>query len=141
MNVEPYLFFNGRCDEALKYYEQALDARITARMRFAESPQTPEQHLPPNWSEKVMHANLQVGDSTVMASDGMSAEGPNFDGFALTLNVPNEDLARRYFDNLAAGGVVKMPLAKTFWSPLFGMVTDRFGLGWMVTVFHKQPTG
>lgn len=140
MNVEPYLFFNGRCEEALQYYARALDARITAKIRYAESPTPPTQALPPGWSNKLMHANLQVGATTLMASDGTQAGGTQFGGFALTLSLPDEDTARRYFDNLAAGGKVRMALARTFWSPLFGMVTDRFGLDWMVSVFRPQDS-
>lgn len=132
MIVQPYLFFNGRCEEAIEFYCSAVDARIEMLMRYKESPDPlPEDKVPPGYDDKVMHASLRIGDSVVMASDGC-AEGTALQGFSLALSVADVAEAKRRFDALAAGGHVTMPLAPTFWSPGFGMLTDRFGVAWMV---------
>ena len=135
MRVEPYLFFNGRCEEAVEFYKKALGAEVAMLMRFKDSP---EPHapgmLPPGSENKVMHVSFRVGHTTVMASDGFCKGQTDFQGFSLSLTVSKEADADRVFSALADGGQVQMPLNKTFWSPRFGMVTDRFGLGWMVTV-------
>lgn len=134
MAIEPYLFFNGRCDEAIEFYKNALGAEVVMLMRYKESPEPhPPGMVPPGWDNKIMHTTLRIGNATVMASDGCS-EGPNFKGFSLSLTAANETEAGRFFGALAEGGQVHMPLGKTFWSPCFGMVADRFGVGWMVTV-------
>jgi PhnB protein len=137
MRVEPYLFFNGRCEEAVEFYKKALGAEVAMLMRFKDSP---EPHapgmLPPGSENKVMHVSFRVGDTTVMASDGFCKGQTDFQGLSLSLTVSNETEADRVFAALADGGHVQMPLNKTFWSPRFGMVTDRFGLGWMVTVMR-----
>ena len=134
-HVEPYLFFDGRCEEAIEFYRKTLGAEVGMLVRFKDSP---EPHQPgmvaPGSENKVMHANLRIGDTSVMASDGRCGGKPNFDGFALSLGVPTEAEADRKFAALAEGGKVQMPLAKTFFSPRFGMVTDRFGVLWMVIV-------
>lgn len=134
MRVEPYLFFEGRCEEALNFYKSALGAEITALMRYSESPEAcqPGQPQPP--ADKVMHASFKVGDTTVMASDGFCNGKPAFTGFSLTIPVKTEADADRLFNALAHGGQVQQPLIKTFFSPRFGMVADKFGLGWMVLV-------
>jgi len=133
--VQPYLFFDGRCEEAIEFYRKALGAEVEMLMRFRDSPE-PHQPgmIPPGSENKVMHANLRVGDTQIRASDGRCAGKPNFDGFALSITVPNEAEADRRFTALADGGKVQMPLAKTFFSPRFGMVIDRFGVMWMVLV-------
>ena len=135
MRVEPYLFFNGRCEEAVEFYKKALGAKVAMLMRFKDSP---EPHapgmLPPGSENKVMHVSFRVGDTTVMASDGFCKGQTDFQGPSLALTVSKEAEADRVFAALADGGQVQMPLGKTFWSPRFGMVTDRFGLGCMVTV-------
>ena len=135
MRVEPYLFFNGRCEEAVEFYQKTLAAEVAMLMRFKDSP---EPHapgmLPPGSENKVMHASFRVGDTTVMASDGFCKGQTDFQGFSLSLTVTHEADADRIFAGLADGGQVQMPLNKTFWSPRFGMVTDRFGLGWMISV-------
>jgi PhnB protein len=132
--VEPYLFFGGRCDEALEFYGTALGAKVSFLMRYNESPEaTPPGMLAPGFEKKVMHATFQVGGATLMASDGCD-EKSKFSGFSLSLNVPTKAEAERAFVALAVGGKVGMPLGKTFWSPCFSMVTDRFGLGWMISV-------
>jgi PhnB protein len=134
--VQPYLFFGGRCDEALAFYQTAIGAEIGMVMRFDQSPDPmPEGMLEPGFEKKVMHSEFKVGAMTLMASDGCgSKDGGKFDGFRLALVVPTEAAAHQAYDGLAAGGTADMPLNKTFWSPCYGMVTDQFGLGWMVMV-------
>lgn len=135
MAIEAYLFFNGRCEEAIEFYKKALGAEVLMMMRFKESPEPPPPGMvPAGFEDKVMHASLRVGDTAVMASDGCSTAQPKFEGFSLSLAVATEAEADRRFAALAEGGQVQMPLAKTFWSPRFGMVKDRFGVGWMVSV-------
>jgi PhnB protein len=135
MRVEAYLFFNGRCEEAIEFYKKTLGAETTMLMRFKDSPEPPQPGMiPPGSENKIMHVSLRIGDTTLMASDGRCTGQVSFQGFALSLAVANETEADRKFAALADGGQVQMPLAKTFWSPRFGMVTDRFGVGWMVSV-------
>jgi PhnB protein len=135
MQVQPYLNFDGRCEEALNFYRGALGAEVTMLLRFKDSPEPPQPGMvPPGAEEKVMHASFRIGDSTVLASDGHCAGQPNFQGFFLSLTVPNDAEAKRLFAALADGGQVRMPLAKTFFSSNFGMVADRFGVGWMIYV-------
>jgi PhnB protein len=132
--IQPYLFFGGRCEEALEFYRTALGAQVDFMMRYKESPEPmPAGMLPPGFENKVMHTTFRIAGNILMASDG-SHEGAKFDGFSLSLAVPTEAEAKRSFEALTAGGIVKMPLAKTFWSPCFGMLTDRFGIGWMISV-------
>ncbi len=128
MAIEPYLFFNGQCEEAVEFYKQALGAEVLMLMRYKESPEPPPPGMVPSgWENKVMHTSLRIGDATVMASDGCS-EGADFQGFSLSLTAANEADAGRKFAALSEGGQVQMPLGKTFWSPCFGMVTDCFGV-------------
>jgi PhnB protein len=135
--IEPYLFFNGRCEEAVKFYQQDIGAELQMMLRHKESPEPPPPGMmPPNWGDKIMHASLRVGGGILMASDGCG-EGAKFEGFSLSITVPNEAEAGKVFAALSEGGQVRMPLTKTFWSPLFGMVQDKFGVGWMVSVMHK----
>ena len=132
--IEPYLFFNGRCEEAVKFYQKALGAELQMMMRFKESPEpVPPGMAPPNWGDKVMHASMKIGATVVMASDGCG-ETRGFEGFSLSISVPTAADADKVFAALSEGGQVKMPLGKTFWSPRFGMVQDKFGVGWMVGV-------
>src|SRR4030095_10150092 len=135
MKVEAYLFFDGRCEEAVEFYKKALDAEVTMLMRFKDSPE-PQQPgmVPPGSENKIMHVSFRIVDSTVMASDGRCTGQTNFQGFSLSLTVANDTEAERKFAALAEGGQVQMPLTKTFWSPRFGMVADRFGVGWMISV-------
>jgi PhnB protein len=131
--VQSYLFFGGRCDEALEFYRTALGAEVDFLMRYKESPEPlPPGRIPPGFENKVMHATFHIGGTTLMASDGCEA-GPRFAGFSLSLAVPTQAEADRAFAALAAAGQVTMPLTKTFWSPCFGMLTDCFGIGWMVS--------
>ncbi|MFO1419201.1 MAG: VOC family protein [Methylotetracoccus sp.] len=132
--IQPYLFFGGRCDEAIAFYREALGATVELLMRFDESPDpAPPGTVPPGFERKVMHATLRIGGAVLMASDGCD-ESTRFDGFRLSLALPTEERARVAFASLANGGEIQMPLCETFWSPCFGMLTDRFGVGWMVTV-------
>jgi PhnB protein len=133
--VQPYVFFKGRCEEAIEFYRKNLGAKVELLMRYSESPEPhPPGMLPPGFENKIMHCSFRIGATLVMASDGCSADTAEFEGFSLSLTVPEEAEAKRVFAALAEGGQVRMPLGKTFWSPCFGMVADRFGLGWMVTV-------
>ena len=137
--IQPYLFFNGRCEEAIEFYRNALGAEIEMMMRFKDSPEPPPPGtVPPGFDNKIMHASFRVGQTTVMASDGCSAEKASFQGFSLSLAVQNEAEADRAFNALADGGQIKMPLTKTFWSARFGMLEDRFGIGWMINVAPSQ---
>lgn len=135
MKIQPYLHFDGRCEEALEFYRQALGAQIDMLMRYKDSPEPPPPEMRrPEMADKVMHASFHVGDDTIMASDDCSPTPVNFQGFQLSLSVADEAEAKRYFAALADGGEVRMPLAKTFYSPSFGMLIDRFGVAWMVIV-------
>jgi PhnB protein len=134
MQVQPYLFFDGRCEEAVEFYRKALGAQVDMLMRSDESPEpAPPGMVPPGSEKKIMHTSFRIGDTVVMASDDCSGQ-PRFQGFSLSLSVSKEAEADRFFNALAAGGKVQMPLTKTFWSPRFGMLTDRYGVGWMVSV-------
>jgi PhnB protein len=135
MQIQPYLFFDGRCEEALEFYRDALGAEVTMLMRFKENPEPPPESVAGSASgEKVMHASLKIGDSTVLASDGRCSGQPRFEGFSLSLTAPDEAEAERLFAALGEGGQVQMPLARTFFSPRFGVVADRFGVSWMIYV-------
>ena len=132
MKVEPYLLFNGRCEEALDFYTRALDAEVTALMRYSDAPDPDVRPGVPR--DKIMHANFRIGESLLMASDGECAGEPEFAGVSLSISPPDEAEAKRLFDALLEGGEVILPLGKTFWSPAFGMLKDRFGLSWMINV-------
>ena len=132
--IQPYLFFDGCCQEALEFYHTAVGAQVDRLMLYKDCPEPmPPGKLPPGFENKVMHATFQIGGTTLMASDECEKDS-RFGGFSLSLSVPTEAEADRAFTALSDGGTVKMPLAKTFWSPRFGMLTDRFGLGWMISV-------
>ena len=135
MQVQTYLFFDGRCEEALAFYRTALGAEVTMLMRFKDSPEPPPPDMcPPGSDEKVMHASFHIGETMLMASDGRAQGKPVFQGFSLSLSVPNDAEAQRLFNLLSEGGQVQMPLAKTFYASSFGMVADRFGVPWMIIV-------
>jgi PhnB protein len=132
MKIEPYLFFDGTCEEALNFYKRVLGAEVQL-MRYKEAPDKPPPGMvPAGWDDKVMHANVRVGDAVFMASDGKSKGGPNFNGFGISISVDDAAKGKKIFEGLGEGGQVVMPLGKTFFSPLFGMVTDRYGVLWMV---------
>jgi PhnB protein len=130
MPVQPYLFFNGRCEEAIEFYRDALGAEVMMLMRFKQAPD--QSMVRPETAEKVMHARLRIGDAIMLVSDGMCAGEDKFEGFSLTLSLTSIEEVDRRFNALADGGQVRMPLDKTFFSPRFGMLTDRFGVGWIV---------
>jgi PhnB protein len=137
--VQPYLFFGGRCEEAIEFYRKALGAEVAMMVRFNEAPER-KPDLPECFDNKIMHASLRIGETMMMASDGR-CEGPqNFDGFSLSITVADETAAERVFTALSEGGLVTMPMEKTFWAPKFGMLQDKFGVGWMVSVMHKPQT-
>jgi PhnB protein len=135
MLVQPYLFFDGRCEEAIEFYRSKLGAEVTMLMRFKESPEPCQSGATPP-GDKIMHSSFRIGDSTIMASDGYCKGQPTFQGFSLSITVPNEAEADRLFAALADSGQVLAPLTKTFFSPRFGMVADRFGVSWMIVVMH-----
>lgn len=135
MHIQPYLFFNGRCEEAIEFYKTAVGAELQMLMRHKDSPVPPPPgRLPAGSQEKVMHAAFRVGDTVVMASDGMCDGRPIFNGFTLSVTLASEAEVRAVFAKLSDGGNIQMPVDKTFWSPAFGMLVDRFGVSWMVTV-------
>ena len=137
MQIQPYLFFEGRTEEALEFYKSKLGAQVEFMMRYKENPDP--KYNPPNSGEKVMHSCFRVGDTQVMASDGNCSGKPSFQGFSLTFNAADEADAKRRFNALAEGGQVNLPLSETFFAKSFGMVADRFGLNWMVMAGPKNP--
>jgi PhnB protein len=137
MHVQPYLFFDGRCEQALDFYQKTLGAKVEAVIRYKENPEP--KYNPPNSDDKVMHACFRIGDTQIMASDGNCAGKPTFQGFSLTINANDAAEANQRFNALAEGGQVQMPLGETFFAKSFGMVADRFGVGWMVIAGPKNP--
>ena len=134
MDLQPYLFFDGRTEEAIEFYKRAVDAKVEMLMRFKDSPEKDACAGAPGMPEKVMHATVRIGNTMVFASDGRCEGKASFQGFALSLSMPAEAEAERLFSGLSDGGQVQLPLTKTFFSPRFGMVTDRFGVSWMIMV-------
>lgn len=139
MLVQPYLFFEGRCEEALNFYKSAIGAEVTAMMRYSDSPQPPSPEMCAGGSgtgkitpHHIMHANFRVGDTQVMASDGMAQGKAEFKGFSLSISASDDAQAQRLFKALGEGGQVQMPMSETFFATSFGMVADRFGVSWMV---------
>jgi len=136
--IQPYLFFGGRCEEAIDFYRKVLGADVEMLMRYSDSPEPPPPGmLQAGFEDKIMHATIRIGGAVIMASDGCDDKS-RFDGFRLSLTLPTEADANHAFAGLSDRGEVQMPLAMTFWSPCFGMITDRFGVGWMVTVAAEQ---
>jgi PhnB protein len=140
MPVQPYLFFNGQADQAIEFYKKAVGAEVQMLMRFKDNPDgnagCPGGATPP--PNAVMHAEIAIAGTTILVSDGMASGGAKFDGFALSFTVPNEAAADKAFNALVDGGQVTMPLGKTFFSPRFGMLADRFGVHWMIHVAQEQ---
>jgi PhnB protein len=136
VSIQPYLFFGGRCEEAIEFYKKALGAELVMMARFNEAPEK-QPGLPECFENKVMHATLRIGETLLMASDGSCEAPQNFEGFSLSITVRDEAEAERLFAALSDGGLITMRLEKTFWSPKFGMLQDRFGVGWMISVMHK----
>lgn len=134
MPAEPYLFFRGRCEEAIEFYKQALGAEVVISMRFSDNPDANPPDLPAEFGNRIMHATLRIGDATVMVSDGLSREPTRFDGFSVSLTARDAAECERWFTALGEGGKVEIPLGKTFFAEMFGAVIDRFGLSWMIIV-------
>ena len=134
MQVQPYLFFEGRCEEAIEFYRAALGAELKMLVRFKEAPEP--YTCPPGSGEKVMHARIRIGDTLMLLSDGRGNGNPSFQGFSLSLTTSDANEAERLFAALSDGGQVQMPMSKTFFSPCFGMVADRFGVSWMIYVHN-----
>ena len=135
--IQPYLYFEGRCEEAIEFYKKALGAEVMVLLRFKDSPVGCPMGLPSGSENKVMHAQLRIGKTVIMVGDARNSGKPNFQGFGLSLSLANEAEVDKAFKALAEGGQVVMPLEKTFFSPRFGMITDRFGVMWMTLV--QQP--
>lgn len=135
MQIQPYLFFNGRCEEAIEFYRRALGAEVVELHHFKENP--PDMR-PPGLDDKVMHGHLRIGESIVLVSDGRCEGSASFQGFSLSVIAADDAKAERLFAALSEGGQVEMPLAQTFFSSRFGMVADRFGVSWMIYVAPKK---
>jgi PhnB protein len=133
MYIQPYLFFDGRCQEALDFYVSALGAKVEMLMRFKESPE-PNSSMAHASGDNIMHSSVRIGDTVIMASDGYGKGKPVFQGFSLAISAKSPAEADRLFSALAKDGTIQQPLVKTFFSPSFGMVTDKFGVPWMVVV-------
>jgi len=133
--IQPYIFFDGRCEEAIEFYKKNLGAETIMMMRFKENPESGNSEMcAPGSGEKIMHATVRIGGSILLASDGRCGGKPHFEGFSLSHTVPHETEAQRVFKALSEGGQVQMPMSKTFFSPAFGMVADKFGVPWMIYV-------
>ncbi len=135
MQVQPYLFIDGRCEEAINFYVKVLGAKVETIMRYKDCPEPPQPGMyPPNSEDKIMHSAFKIGETTVMASDGRCQGKPSFQGFSLSVNAASDAEAEKLFAALGEGGQVQMPMSKTFFSSRFGMVADRFGVSWMIIV-------
>ena len=132
MQVQPYLFFDGRCEEAVEFYKKAVGAKVEVLMRFKQAPD--QSMISPGSADKVMHGGIKIGESTVLVSDGRNTGKPNFQGFSLTIYAKDEAEADKLFGALGEGGEVRMPMDKTFFARRFGMLADKFGVGWMIIV-------
>ena len=134
MHTQIYLFFDGRAEEALDFYKKTLGVEVEMLMRYKDAPPEAKEGCAPGTENKVMHSSFKLGDQRVMASDGYAKGNPEFKGFSLSLAVNDEAEADKLFAALGEGGQVQMPLMKTFFSPKFGVVQDKFGVGWMILV-------
>lgn len=132
MNVQPYLSFEGRAQEAIEFYKSALGAKVDVVMHFKDAPPEVQSQMSPGSKDKVMHAAFHIGDTQVMASDGQCTGKANFSGISLTLNASNNGEAEKLFGALGNGGKVTMPMSETFFAHRFGIVADKFGVSWMV---------
>lgn len=141
MNVQPYLFFDGRCEEAIGFYQKAIGAKVVMLMHYSDGPGDSAcgEGVQPPPADKIMHATLQIGDSQIMASDGYAQGRPEFKGISLSLSLGDDAAAKRAFDALAEGGKVEQPLIATFFASSFGIVADRFGVSWMVIKPNDMP--
>jgi PhnB protein len=136
MHVQPYLIFNGRCDDAIAFYKKTLKAEVVMLMRFKEAPD--QSMIKPESAEKVMHSALKIGESTILASDGDCSRPGTSSGFSLTITADSDAEAEKIFAALSAGGEVRMPMSPTFFATRFGMLSDQFGIGWMVIAPKKM---
>ncbi|GLK71503.1 VOC family protein [Ancylobacter dichloromethanicus] len=135
MNVQAYLMFNGRTEEAIGFYQHAVGAEVTMLMRFRDAPESPPPGMiPDGWDDKIMHSSFKIGEAELMASDGCQSDSAGFAGISLSLSVANAAEAEAAFTALSEGGTVTMPLGPTFFASSFGMLTDRFGVSWMIVV-------
>jgi len=138
--LHPYLHFDGKCGEAIEFYRAALGANVEFQMKFKDAPPEAMANCPiPDSANKIMHARVRIGDAIILMSDGRAPGAPSFNSFTLSLTAPNPAEAEKLFKALSDGGKIMMPLAKTFFSPAFGMATDRFGVPWMVYVEGGPP--
>lgn len=138
MHIQAYVFFQGRCDEALRFYGETLGAQVMFQMRYKDAPAEVKREADPKTDDMVMHASVKIGDSIVMMSDDCMSTNVTHSGFNLSLTADNAADAEKLFNALADGGQIRLPFQATFWSKGFGMVADRFGIGWMVTVPEGQ---
>jgi len=137
MLLQPYLFFEGRCEEAISFYQKAVGAKAGVINRFKDSPDPPIAR--PEMADKIMHAEIRIGDNVLLVSDGMSSTGqPRFQGFSLSLQVADAEEAEKVFLALSVGANIQTPLTETFFATRFGMLTDRFGIGWMIIARKQQ---
>ena len=133
MKVQAYITFGGRCEEALEFYKKSIDAEVTSLMRWKESPDA-AMKPPPGFEEKIMNAAFRIGETQLMADDGMGSKQTEIKGMSLVIEVADDAEAKRVFTALGEGGTVTMPLVKTFWTSSFGVLNDKFGVPWMVNV-------
>ena len=138
MKVESLITFGGRCEEALEFYKKSVGAEVTALMRWKESPDAAMKG-PPGYGEKIMHANFRIGETQLMAEDGLGDKAAEFKGMTLAIEAADDAEAKRVFTALGEGGKVTMALMKTFWTSSFGMLTDKFGVPWVVNVTAPKP--
>ncbi len=132
MNVQPYLYFGGKSEEAIAFYKDAIGAKVEMLMHFKDMPPDQKSMMTPGSENKVMHACIKIGDSPIFVSDGDCGGAPKFEGVTLTLNASDEAEAEKLFGALGKGGQVQMPMEETFFATRFGMVADKFGVSWMV---------
>lgn len=137
--VQPYLFFEGRCEEAIEFYKKAVGAEVQMILRFKESPEGPPGGIQPGTENKILHAQIRIGQTLIMMSDSRCSGKPAFEGFFLSITVPTPAEVDPLYNGLLEGGQTRMPLAKTFFSPRFGMVLDKFGVGWMILAQGQHP--
>jgi PhnB protein len=140
MEIQPYLLFNGRCEEAIAFYRSALGAQELLKLRAKDVPPDPARPVPPEHADKILHATLVIGNTRVLMSDGDCRGGKaEYAGFSLSVTADDQASGERYFNALSEGGQVTMPFQQTFWTSGFGTLTDRFGVPWMVNVRHEEP--
>src|SRR3569832_1454200 len=135
--LDSYIFFDGTCAAAMRFYERVTGGKLTAMLKYSESPDP--KTCPPGSDDRIMHASLVIDGRNLMASDSPAGQHKPMQGFSLALYYDNPEEGKRKFDMLADGGSVVMPFGPTFWAKGFGMVTDKFGTPWMVNSGSMQP--